>query len=188
MVKTKKNLIIIAIAALAVLLYAAALPLTLHFTGAFKKTVPDLNINSAAGSTLYIPKTDAEKAALLASIGFDLQEYEAAGFAFPYIQTYGNIDDPDTVAVFKMETTDEKTFYIKLSIYMPGAREVFTDRRCYERRMINGQPVGFHQGAGDTIDESRARYTDTRTGCVFIIEPSAGFDAATDAFFNLLIR
>lgn len=193
---TKKNIII----SIAIIIYAAVLPLALHFSGAFKKeaaTMPDLK-QLTGYEPDYKMMTDDEKCALLESIGFDIQAFEDGGFNFSLneirVYTYGN--DPSKIAFFRVITQeDEKAdneytyLYITLTVYMPGAESAINPFiRNYERREINGKPVGVYEPSDDFgMSHPQARYCDAQTGCVYYIEPVLSFNDTATEFLKILV-
>lgn len=184
---TKKTVII----GIIILIYTAAFPLALHFLGAFTQPEkPDLKkLNKGFGAE-YAVKTDDEKRGILSSIGFDIQAFENGGFAFSTESVRVSVfeKEPERLYCLSLEITDYKTYYVKLSIYTPEAdAQAFHSFLRYERREINGKPVGFYEQDDDSLsDKSIARYRDAKAGWIYYVEPFLAFDELTYEFLSIL--
>lgn len=184
---TKKAVII----GIAILIYIAALPLTLYFSGAFKQAErPDLKRITEVKETQYAAKTDEEKRGILSGIGFDLQAFEDGGFDFSLsdirVQVFS--DEPDKIFSLSTTTTDEETYYITLTIYAPEADKMFPHfHYSYERREIDGKTIGYYEDT--SFDEIKIRYRNAQTGYIYIVEPFFDIDdITTQNFIKLLVK
>lgn len=172
-----------------IMIYIAAVPLTLYFSGAFiRAELPDLKRLTGGFDTRYAVKTDEEKREILSDIGFDLQAFAASGFIFSIdnIRIYVYENEPERFCFLSMEITDFETYYITLSIYSSEADKQFHHYfPRYERQEINGKPVGFYEPNSDD-NKSVARYRDTQTGYVYYVEPLLGFTETDYEFLSIL--